>query len=129
MSDLGHAWVAALDPSDFAALAERLAPFLPGAEPCAAESMLTCSQAAQRAVVHAETIRRAVRSGALPASKVGRSLRIAPTDFDAWLSGARDASLPQPLSRRQRAGGPRSAARRPLASALANIDRGAVNGR
>jgi excisionase family DNA binding protein len=121
VTELGHALLGALDRDDLVALAGLLAPFLRGAEPCAAESMLTCSQAAQRAVVHAETIRRAVRSGALPASKVGRSLRIAPTDFDAWLSRP-DAPTTQPPGRRPQTGRRRTARGRPLANALANMN-------
>ncbi len=40
----------------------------------------------QRAGAHPETIRRAVRSGTPPASRVGRSLRIDFRELEAWLN-------------------------------------------
>lgn len=124
MTDLWRGLLNAADLDDLAELAKLLSPLLP--EPdrreVSAAVMLTCSQAAQRARTHVETIRRAVRSGALPAGRVGRSLRIAPSHLDAWLSGDRRASAPRPPGgRRPRASRPRPA-RRPLADAFAGTE-------
>ena len=84
--------------------------------------LLTPREGAQRARVHVETIRRAIRRGDLPARRVGRSLRIAESDFDEWLR--------TPLTRDRCATASRSAAarktrtsRRPLAHALADLTR------
>lgn len=124
MTDLWRGLLNAADPDDLAELAKLLSPLLlePEREEVSAaggEVMLSCSQAAQRAGTHVETIRRAVRSGALPAGRVGRSLRIAPSHLDAWLSvDGRCASARRPPARRPRASRPRPA-RRPLADAFA----------
>ena len=96
MTELGHALLDSLDEDDLAELAYRLAPFLPlrlgRPETLPEEAMLTCGQAAQRAGTHVETIRRAVRSGALHAGRAGRSPRIAPGDLNSWMhSGERDS--------------------------------------
>ena len=64
--------------------------------------LLSCSQAATRAGVHVETIRRAVRSGALKVrGRVGKQPRIAPADLDKWLAtGMRGESMaPRPRRR------------------------------
>lgn len=104
-------------------LAELLAPHMAAhtATPQAApsERLLTCAEAAQRTGVHIETIRRAVRSGALRAGRAGRSPRIAPADLDAWLAGADRAAgrTPQPRARRPRT------TRKPLATALEALER------
>ena len=123
MTALARSLLGSLDADDLAELAERLAPFLAPRLATATpvetqEAMLTCSQAARRAGAHVETIRRAVRSGALRAGRVGRSPRIAPTDLDAWLRGsARDEQTS--LLRAPRATGKR----RPLADALRSMER------
>ncbi len=127
MTDLWRGLLKAADLDDLAELAKLLSPLLlePEREEVSAaggEVMLTCSQAAQRTGTHVETIRRAVRSGALPAGRVGRSLRIAPSHLDAWLSGdRRRVSPPQPIDCGPRAGRSR-AARRPLADAFASME-------
>jgi len=127
VTDLWRGLLNGADLDDLAELARLLSPLLPEPErqevsAAGAEAMLTCSQAAQRAGAHAETIRRAVRSGALSAGRVGRSLRIAPSHLDAWLSGdRRRTSARQPADRRPRDGRP-SAARRPLADAFASME-------
>ncbi|MGI8712388.1 MAG: helix-turn-helix domain-containing protein [Solirubrobacteraceae bacterium] len=123
MTDLWRGLLTAADPDDLAELAKLLSPLLePERREVSPAVMLTCSQAAQRAGTHVETIRRAVRSGALPAGRVGRSLRIAPSHIDAWLSGDRcRVSAPRPLDRGPRAGRSR-AARRPLADTFASME-------
>ncbi len=53
---------------------------------------LTYEQAAQRLGVHKSTIRKAVRSGALPVTRMGyRLVRIRCSDFDVWVQKAADA--------------------------------------
>jgi excisionase family DNA binding protein len=125
VSDLGTAWVAQLDADDLAALAARLAPYLPtSSEPAPVEPLLTVAQAAARASMCAETVRRAVRSGALPAARAGRSLRVRPDDLDAWLRRSeRPQTAPQTPVRRARS----RAKRRPLGAALAALDRPATS--
>ena len=122
MTELGHALLDSLDEDDLAELAYRLAPFLPvrleRPTTLPEETMLTCGQAAQRAGTHVETIRRAVRSGALLAGRTGRSPRIAPADLDSWMhTGERDTRKPRSRS-------PRSTTkRRTLADALSSMER------
>jgi excisionase family DNA binding protein len=89
--------------------------------------LLTCSQAAQHAGTHIETIRRAVRSGALPAGRVGRSPRIDPADLDAWLRGGMRTGSTRPTVTATRARRP-SARRRPLGDALAAMEPGGRGG-
>jgi excisionase family DNA binding protein len=85
-SDLGHALIGAVREMDVEHL-EELRRLLSVEEPPAPRegALLTCAQAAARAGCCAETIRRAVRSGALPAGSVGRCPRIAAADLDRWV--------------------------------------------
>jgi excisionase family DNA binding protein len=90
------------------------------ADSSAPERLLSCAEAAERAGVHVETIRRAVRSGALRAVCAGRALRIAAADLDAWLTRNNEPPVrPSLRLRAQRPGG----LRRPLADALAALER------
>lgn len=122
MSDLAAALIDALDDDALDALAALLAPrlavHLATVEDRGADELLTSEEAAGRAKVHVETIRRAVRGGVLPAQRAGRSIRIAAGDLDRWLTGAeppvRSVGRPRPR--------PRSSNRRPLAGALSNLD-------
>jgi excisionase family DNA binding protein len=122
VTTLAKALLEELDDEALDALAMKLAPRLVGLISAAEkqswpDGLLTCGQAAQRVNVHVETVRRAVRSGALAAGRVGRSPRIAVTDLDAWLA-----------TRPRRGTGARAgtrgatAGRRPLTEALANLD-------
>lgn len=84
----------ALDDEMAARLAARVGPFLSAS---AADGevprgrLLTVAEAASRAQVHVETIRRAVRDGRLTiAGRVGRAARIQPAEVDRWLAGASD---------------------------------------
>jgi hypothetical protein len=120
VTQLGKAWLVALDQDDLAGLALLLAPFLQTASdrPQASPLMLTCSQVALRAGAHVETVRRAWRSGALHASgKVGRSPRFTPADVDSWLSSPRELNAPRRSGRRL-ADQPRPVHHRPLKDAL-----------
>lgn len=88
MTPLARALLAELDaeaidalPEDaLAALARRLGLHQPmkrqESSIDVATGRLTCLEAATLAAVHVETIRRAARSGALTAGRVGRSMRI-----------------------------------------------------
>ncbi len=70
-----------------------------------ADRLLTVAEAATRAHVHVETIRRAVRDGGLViAGRVGRSARIQPSDVDRWLAGKSDTNgtIETPPARRVR---------------------------
>jgi excisionase family DNA binding protein len=124
---LAQALLAELDDQALEQLAELLAPHLRARvglpDVTVPEALLTPPQAAQQAGVHVETIRRAVRSGALASSTAGRAVRIAPADLNSWLTGGqrkRRKRLPQRRAPAGRAG-------RPLADALAGVDNG--NGR
>jgi excisionase family DNA binding protein len=125
MTDLARALVDELDAAALDRLAELLAPRLEArmAPPAdAAEVMLTASEAALRTGLHAETIRRAARTGKLYAGHAGRSVRIAPSDLDAWLSGA-DQDKPEPRPRARR---PRRSARPSLADTFARLEQEAT---
>lgn len=75
------------------------------------DQRLTPQQAAELASCSVDTIRRAYRSGELPAYRVGAGVRIVREDLDAWLR--RDpvqverAAPPWPAPARSRARAPR----------------------
>ena len=125
MTDLVRALVNDLgqDPEALDRLAELLAPRMtthaptPAAE--ASERLLTWSEAAQRTGTHVETIRRAVRSGALPAGRAGRSPRIAPADLETWLAGGEGTAQRTSQLRARRVRGTRN----PLGDAFASMER------
>lgn len=80
-----------LDEDSVSALAARLRPYLEADS--GSDRLLTASEAAERANVHVETVRRAIRSGDLSvAGKVGRSLRISVSAIDEWLAAGADPS-------------------------------------
>lgn len=79
--------LADLDDEELRDLAARLRPFLVDPGPAPGDALLTPQEAAQRVGVHVETVRRAVRSGALPARRAGRAVRIHADDLDRWLAG------------------------------------------
>ena len=116
MSALVDALLAEFDEDALAELARRLAPYLPAAVEAPADDLLTTSEAARRASVHIETVRRAIRAGHLAvAGQVGRNARLAPADVDAWVAAGRVSATPRP-----RASRPRGTRRRgPLEDAIA----------
>lgn len=123
MTDLARALLDDLDPATLDRLAEALLPRIltrldaaPATRPSdGPRPLLSAAEAAELTSVSVETVRRAVRSGALPAGRAGRRLRIHADDLEAWLrAGERPAPAPRPRARR-RAG-------RPLADALARLD-------
>jgi excisionase family DNA binding protein len=123
---LAQALLAELDDQALDRLAELLAPYLRarvGApDAVQLEPLISCTEAAERAAVCVETVRRAVRSGALLSSTAGRAVRIAPADLKLWLTdrGRQYRKSTQPRARAGRAG-------RPLADALAGAEKS--NGR
>lgn len=46
--------------------------------------LLTARQCAQHASLSVPTIRKAIRSGALPAKSIGRAVRVRLVDLEAW---------------------------------------------
>jgi excisionase family DNA binding protein len=86
--ELARAMPAALDDDGLERLAARLRPYLTvrADDPTHELRLITAAEAAERADVHVETIRRAVRSGRLPvAARIGRSVRLNPQAVEAWL--------------------------------------------
>lgn len=70
----------------------------------AGATLLTVQEAAHHAACHVETLRRAIRSGALHASQVGSTWRVAPADLKTWMEAPtrpREPSVSE-RSRRQR---------------------------
>ncbi len=120
MSTLGVALLEQLDGDDVAELRRRLGiPSEREPDPIEHEAMLTPGAAAERLNVNVETIRRAVRSGALSAVRVGRQLRISPRALDEWLAGDR---RPSTSARRSRPPRPRSR-RSPMRDALVRLEK------
>lgn len=124
MSALLHAFLAELEAADRITLeALRMHLAIPSPEGVApaenpADRLLTCLEAAERARVHPETIRRAARQGKLPALRAGRKLRIWARDLDRWLCHQEPqlAGLRPDRQRRRRA------TRGPMRDALARLD-------
>lgn len=101
-------------PDLLARIAVLVAPCMPDASP---DRLLTPGEAADRAGVHVETVRRAIRAGRLPAAgQVGRSPRLTWPDITAWLEAGR-ATTTSRTTRRPRST-TRRATTRPLAEAL-----------
>jgi excisionase family DNA binding protein len=88
VSELARALPAALDDDGLERLAARLQPYLKSrlGDPSDDPRLMTAAEAADRAHVHVETVRRAIRSGRLPvAARIGRSVRLSPMAIEAWL--------------------------------------------
>lgn len=106
LRELIRALPAALDDDTLEALATRLGPHMQNHgtdEP----GLLNTTDAARRANVHVETIRRAIRAGELEvAARIGRSPRLTTKAIDTWLA---DTSQPAASPRRSRS---RSSSRR-----------------
>lgn len=118
MNALVRTLLAELDDEALAELARLIGPHLPAVVPPEESGLLTTAQAARRASVHPETIRRAIRNGALPvAGRVGRTVRLAGADIDAWVST--DGHVPR--AARRTSTRRRTTAKRPLAEALAQV--------
>jgi excisionase family DNA binding protein len=102
LRELVRALPAALDDDALEELAARLGPHLRPDGP-AESSLLNTADAARRANVHVETVRRAIRAGELDvAARIGRSPRVTAQAIDSWLAKtSQPAGLPRrPRSRR-----------------------------
>lgn len=85
-------------------------------------AFLGVAEAARMAGCHPQTVRRAIRSGALDAGRCGRGWRIRPAAVEAWLRAgspapAGSATAPRPRSRRKASAGAMAAALRSLDTA------------
>jgi excisionase family DNA binding protein len=77
-----------LGPQTIDRLAELVAERLIQQRAAGAEPLLSTSEAAKAAGVHPETVRRAIKAGALATvGYVGNRPRIRRTDVDAWVAG------------------------------------------
>ena len=104
MSDFGRALLAQLDPEDLASLRDALGLAGGAGSDSTDDGLLTVDEAAARARCHAETIRRAIRSHSLAATRVGSNWRVSASDLAAWLGRPRRRLA----ASRERAGRPRS---------------------
>src|SRR4051812_30396139 len=79
-----------LGPETIDRLAELVEARLAERRTAGEEVLLTSAAAAEIAGAHAETVRRAIRSGAIEvAGYVGRSPRVRRSAVDAWVAGGR----------------------------------------
>jgi excisionase family DNA binding protein len=112
LAELARSLPATFDDDALRELASRLGPFLDAersAEPSSGQ-LLTTAEAAERARVNVETIRRAIRAGDLPiAARIGRSVRLTALAIDGWLAEtSRSEQAVRPArSRRNRVDRPR----------------------
>ena len=104
-------------------LERQMAEHLASVEDRRGDGLLTAGEAAALASCHVETVLRATRRGDLPARRVGRAVRIALSDFEAWLSTDRSARRGAHAARTRPAP---SSSRRPLADALVDLDTGSA---
>jgi len=101
--ELARALPAALDQATLEELASKLCPYLTQAIQLSSEGqLLTCADAARRAHVHVETVRRAIRAGSLPvAARIGRSPRLSIVAVDGWLAASSENHSQQRAIRRR----------------------------
>ena len=106
LSEMARLMSAALDDEALRELASRLLPFLDDREVPEPQNhrLLTAADAAERAGVNVETVRRAIRAGELSvAARIGRSPRLTALAIDAWLAKtARTQPSPESRARRSR---------------------------
>jgi excisionase family DNA binding protein len=108
MSSLWNSLLAQADAEDLAALAGAVAAELrqqregAGSTDTPDTAMLSPAEVAVRCGVHVETVRRAIRSGQLPAVRIGSRLRIDPSDLNSWgATSERDHATPSVQARRR----------------------------
>jgi excisionase family DNA binding protein len=106
--ELARALTTSMDENDLRNLAVRLRPHLADYPSDVEQArLMTAAEVAERARVHVETVRRAIRAGQLPiAARIGRCPRLAPLAVDSWLEQTSGVS-PDRVVRKRRA--PRSA--------------------
>ena len=89
IDELARALPRVLDDEALEELAARLRPHLanPLSTSSSDERLLTTLEAAERAHVHVETVRRAIRGGHLAvAARIGQSPRLTTLAIDSWLA-------------------------------------------
>jgi excisionase family DNA binding protein len=89
IDDLARALPRMLDDAALEELAARLHPHLASLVTSTSngEKLLTTAEAAERAHVHVETVRRAIRAGNLAvAARIGQSPRLTTLAIDSWLA-------------------------------------------
>jgi excisionase family DNA binding protein len=89
IDELARALPRVLDDEALEELAARLRPHLanPVSTTSGGEKLLTTAEAAERAHVHVETVRRAIRGGHLAvAARIGQSPRLTTLAIDSWLA-------------------------------------------
>lgn len=104
LSELARLLPAALDDDALRELASRLIPYLDGRHVAESGSrLLTTADAAERAGVNVETVRRAIRAGdLLVAARIGRSPRLTALAIDSWLAKTSRSAEGAPTHRRPR---------------------------
>ncbi len=68
---------------------DRQTPRTPGAPGTGLRRLHTVEEVAETLQLSGSTVRRAIRSGLLATVRVGRSVRLAQADVDAWLDTSR----------------------------------------
>ena len=74
-------------------------PLASATPPSASDTLLTPSDVARRCQISTKTVLRAIRSGRLPASRLGAraAYRIRPADVEAWLTESQVEAVVVPL--------------------------------
>lgn len=107
LSDFARSLTGALDDEGLRELAARLSPYLRD-EPQDLGSanpgrLLTAADVAERAGVHVETVRRAIRAGDLQvAARIGRSPRVSALAVESWFAKTSSSSNGRQSRRRRR---------------------------
>lgn len=84
-----------LSPATIDRLADRVAARLAQRQATAEAPLMTVRDAAAVAGTHPETVRKAIRSGALPAAGyIGRRPRVRRSEVEAWVAGGRSPAAP-----------------------------------
>ena len=87
MTDLARALLDEFEPDDLAALAGRLAPYLPAPESERAGDWLTLRQAAEYLSIGYSTAKRHAAEGTWPVEREGGRCYVRRADLDAWRVG------------------------------------------
>jgi excisionase family DNA binding protein len=99
MSEFGQAFLAQMDSEDLAWLKAALGIVAP--DPMASDQLLSTREAAVRARVNVETIRRNVRAGTLEAERTGAHYKIRESSLEAWMRGEAKQPAPAPVKTRR----------------------------